>query len=160
MLPVAFTCPLWWVARWATRVLTSLAVVAALALGAGPATAATSTPGTGPTSSVVPTTVAGSLAASCRHAAPTGSTVINAGRAQGDDGADAIGSGAHGAARPAPAKATEESVPTWSVDSPVALPGDQGTSAAGVLPASAAESDRLPLVHSASGRASRAPPGR
>ncbi|WFE49242.1 hypothetical protein [Micromonospora sp. WMMD1155] len=40
MLPVALTCPLWWVARWATRVLTSLAVVAALALGAGPASAA------------------------------------------------------------------------------------------------------------------------
>ncbi|MEU7972943.1 hypothetical protein AB0B48_12945 [Micromonospora sp. NPDC049089] len=133
MLPVAFTCPLWWVARWATRVLTSLAVVAALALGAGPATAATSTPGSGPTSSVVPTTVAG---------------------------ADAIGSGAHDAARPAPAKAAEESVPTWSVDSPVALPGDQNTIAAGVLPARAAESDRLPLVDSASGRASRAPPGR
>ncbi|GAA2186306.1 hypothetical protein [Micromonospora lupini] len=34
MLPVALTCPLWWVARWATRVLTSLAVIAALALGA------------------------------------------------------------------------------------------------------------------------------
>ncbi|MEV1154577.1 hypothetical protein AB0J27_04090 [Micromonospora chokoriensis] len=44
MLPVAFTCPLWWVARWATRVLTSLAVVAALALGAGPASAAVPTP--------------------------------------------------------------------------------------------------------------------
>ncbi|MFY1620525.1 hypothetical protein [Micromonospora sp. WMMD736] len=36
MLPVAFTCPLWWVARWATRVLTSLAVLS-LALGAAPA---------------------------------------------------------------------------------------------------------------------------
>ncbi|MGW0213466.1 hypothetical protein ACWDXH_03635 [Micromonospora chokoriensis] len=44
MLPVAFTCPLWWVARWATRVLTSLAVVAALALGAGPASAAVPSP--------------------------------------------------------------------------------------------------------------------
>ncbi|MFI6242989.1 hypothetical protein ACIBEF_24250 [Micromonospora sp. NPDC050795] len=160
MLPVAFTCPLWWVARWATRVLTSLAVVAALALGAGPATAATSTPGPGPTSSVVPTTVAGSLAASCRHVGPTGSTVTNAGRAPGDGGADAVGSGSPGAARPAPAKATEEAAPTWSVDAPVALPGDQGTMTAGVLPASAAESDRLPLVDSASGRASRAPPGR
>ncbi|GAB3957544.1 hypothetical protein GCM10027614_73230 [Micromonospora vulcania] len=44
MLPVALTCPLWWVARWATRMLTSLAVVAALALGAGasPATATAS----------------------------------------------------------------------------------------------------------------------
>ncbi|WP_088990541.1 hypothetical protein [Micromonospora chokoriensis] len=44
MLPVAITCPLWWVARWATRVLTSLAVVAALALGAGPASAAVPAP--------------------------------------------------------------------------------------------------------------------
>ncbi|MEU1396250.1 hypothetical protein ABZ403_09335 [Micromonospora zamorensis] len=49
MLPVAFTCPLWWVARWATRVLTSLAVVAALALGAGPASAAAPTPAAAPT---------------------------------------------------------------------------------------------------------------
>ncbi|MET8525035.1 hypothetical protein [Micromonospora sp. NPDC005172] len=36
MLPVALTCPLWWVARWAARVLTSLAVLS-LALGAAPA---------------------------------------------------------------------------------------------------------------------------
>jgi len=36
VLPVALTCPLWWVARWATRVLTSLAVLA-LFLGAAPA---------------------------------------------------------------------------------------------------------------------------
>ncbi|MDG4780302.1 hypothetical protein O7614_11685 [Micromonospora sp. WMMD961] len=54
MLPVAFTCPLWWVARWATRVLTSLAVVAALALGAGPASAA-----------VPPPFALGALPASC-----------------------------------------------------------------------------------------------
>ncbi|MGC4820173.1 hypothetical protein [Micromonospora sp. DT63] len=40
MLPVALTCPLWWVARWATRVLTSLAAVATLAVGASPASAA------------------------------------------------------------------------------------------------------------------------
>ncbi|WP_330468282.1 hypothetical protein [Micromonospora zamorensis] len=52
MLPVAFTCPLWWVARWATRVLTSLAVVAALALGAGPASAAAPTPAAAPTLTV------------------------------------------------------------------------------------------------------------
>ncbi|WP_410821235.1 hypothetical protein [Micromonospora sp. 050-3] len=140
MLPVAFTCPLWWVARWATRVLTSLAVVAALALGAGPATAASSTPGPVPTSSAVSASVAaGSLAASCWLA------------------------GAPGAARPAPAippEVTEEPVPTWSVDMPVALPGDQGTIASGVLSVRAAESDRLPLVDGPSGRASRAPPGR
>ncbi|MEU7753815.1 hypothetical protein [Micromonospora sp. NPDC049171] len=57
MLPVAFTCPLWWVARWATRVLTSLAVVAALALGAGPASAAVppSHPTAAPSVSAAPT---------------------------------------------------------------------------------------------------------
>lgn len=162
MLPVAFTCPLWWVARWATRVLTSLAVVAALALGAGPATAATPTPGPVPTSSAVPASVAvGPLAAFCRHSAQLGSTVTNAVRAPGDGGADATGSvRADGAARPAPAKAAEESVPTSSVDMPGTLPGDQGTIAACVLPVRAAESDRLSLVDAAGGRASRAPPGR
>ncbi|MFG1883702.1 hypothetical protein [Micromonospora sp. NPDC049102] len=36
MLPVALTCPLWWVACWTARVLTSLAVLS-LALGAAPA---------------------------------------------------------------------------------------------------------------------------
>ncbi|MBQ0978737.1 hypothetical protein [Micromonospora sp. M61] len=55
MLPVAFTCPLWWVARWATRVLTSLAVVAALALGAGPASAAAPTPTAAATPTAAPT---------------------------------------------------------------------------------------------------------
>ncbi|WP_130400114.1 hypothetical protein [Micromonospora violae] len=167
MLPVAFTCPLWWVARWATRVLTSLAVVAALALGAGPATAATSTPGPVPQSSMVPQSsarpapvAAGPLAATVRHAAPSAPTATNAGRAPGVGGADATGSWAHGAARPAPAKAAGESAPTWSVDTPVTLPGDQRTIAVRVPSVRAAESDRLPLADGASGRASRAPPGR
>ncbi|MFG1763884.1 hypothetical protein ACGFIH_11215 [Micromonospora parva] len=140
MLPVAFTCPLWWVARWATRVLTSLAVVAALALGAGPATAAASTPSPVPTSSVVSASVAvGPLAASCRHV------------------------GAHDAARPAaaiPSDAVEEAVPAWAVDSPGALPEEHGVIATGVLPVRGAQSDRLPLVDGASGRACRAPPER
>ncbi|WP_405095249.1 hypothetical protein [Micromonospora sp. NBC_01412] len=35
MLPVAPTCPLWWVARWTARMLTSLAVAVAFSLGAG-----------------------------------------------------------------------------------------------------------------------------
>ncbi|MFI6159326.1 hypothetical protein ACIA59_05205 [Micromonospora haikouensis] len=34
MLPVALTCPLWWVARWTARTLTTLAVVVAFSLGA------------------------------------------------------------------------------------------------------------------------------
>ncbi|WBB69900.1 hypothetical protein [Micromonospora sp. WMMD812] len=44
MLPVALTCPLWWVARWATRLLTSLAVAGALTLGAATAPAASAAP--------------------------------------------------------------------------------------------------------------------
>ncbi len=40
MLPVALTCPLWWVARWASRLLAGLALTAGLTLGvAGPASA-------------------------------------------------------------------------------------------------------------------------
>ncbi|MGC4869545.1 hypothetical protein ACLQ3B_29355 [Micromonospora sp. DT53] len=138
MLPVAFTCPLWWVARWATRVLTSLAVVAALALGAGPATAAAPTSSQAPAPGVVPALVAGGpLAASCRQV------------------------GAHSAARPAmPPEAAEASAPAWSVDTPATLPADQGTVAASGLSIRAAESDRLPVVDTASGRASRAPPRR
>ncbi|MGW5560062.1 hypothetical protein ACWER9_22915 [Micromonospora sp. NPDC003944] len=140
MLPVAFTCPLWWVARWATRVLTSLAVVAALALGAGPATAAGSMPSPLSTPGAVPAAaVAGPLEASCRHVE------------------------AQGVARSAPAippEVTEESVLAWSVGTPVALPGDVGALVAGVLPVRAAGSERLPLLDRASGPAPRAPPGR
>ncbi|MEV4201128.1 hypothetical protein [Micromonospora globbae] len=45
MLPVAFACPLWWVARWASRLLASLAVAGALTLGAvAPAAAASEPP--------------------------------------------------------------------------------------------------------------------
>ncbi|MGC4767522.1 hypothetical protein ACLQ25_00855 [Micromonospora sp. DT44] len=47
MLPVALTCPLWWVARWAARVLTSLAVLS-LALGAAPALLPASTAAAAP----------------------------------------------------------------------------------------------------------------
>ncbi|MFR9776450.1 hypothetical protein ACL02O_10385 [Micromonospora sp. MS34] len=34
MLPIALTCPVWWVARWTARMLASLAVVVACSLGA------------------------------------------------------------------------------------------------------------------------------
>ncbi|MEV4119893.1 hypothetical protein [Micromonospora sp. NPDC049645] len=141
MLPVAFTCPLWWVARWATRVLTSLAVVAALTLGAGPATAAAPAPSATSTPSAVPAffVAAGPLAASSRH------------------------TGAQGTARSAPVippVAAERAAPAPSVDAPAALPADQGTVVAGVLPVGAVESDRLPLVDPASSQAPRGPPGR
>ncbi|MFI7606195.1 hypothetical protein ACIBTV_13825 [Micromonospora sp. NPDC049366] len=46
MLPVAFTCPLWWVARWAGRLLASLAVVGALTVGAGSPSGALAASGT------------------------------------------------------------------------------------------------------------------
>ncbi|MGK5523069.1 hypothetical protein ACSNN9_27440, partial [Micromonospora sp. URMC 107] len=35
MATVALTCPLWWVARWAARLLTGLAVAVAFTAGAG-----------------------------------------------------------------------------------------------------------------------------
>ncbi|WP_236648122.1 hypothetical protein [Micromonospora sicca] len=38
MLPVALTCPLWWVARWTARMLASLAVAVAVACSLGAAT--------------------------------------------------------------------------------------------------------------------------
>ncbi|MFI6780292.1 hypothetical protein [Micromonospora sp. NPDC050276] len=140
MLPVAFTCPLWWVARWATRMLTSLAVVAALALGAGPATAAAPTPSPVPTPSAVPALVAaGSVAASCRQIE------------------------VRGAARSAPVipqRSAERSAPAPSVDASAAHLADQGTIVAGALPLGATESDRLPLGDAASRPAPRAPPGR
>ncbi|PGH45719.1 hypothetical protein COO58_15750 [Micromonospora sp. WMMA1996] len=46
MLPIALTCPVWWVARWAARMLASLAVVVACSLGATtlPAGVATAAP--------------------------------------------------------------------------------------------------------------------
>ncbi|WP_262283631.1 hypothetical protein [Micromonospora sp. MA102] len=45
MLPIALTCPVWWVARWTARTLATLAVLVACSFGAatlplgGPATA-------------------------------------------------------------------------------------------------------------------------
>ncbi|MDG4801867.1 hypothetical protein [Micromonospora sp. WMMD980] len=46
MLPIALTCPVWWVARWAARMLASLAVVVAFSLGA--ATLPAGAPATAP----------------------------------------------------------------------------------------------------------------
>ncbi|MFJ6154701.1 hypothetical protein [Micromonospora profundi] len=67
MLPVALTCPLWWVARWSTRLLTSF-VVAALALGPGPqSTAAAGSP---PPAAGSATVGVGSSASSSLTAAP------------------------------------------------------------------------------------------
>ncbi|MER7333069.1 MULTISPECIES: hypothetical protein [unclassified Micromonospora] len=43
MPAVALTCPLWWVARWAARLLAGLAVAVAFAVGAGALPAASPT---------------------------------------------------------------------------------------------------------------------
>ncbi|GGO24390.1 hypothetical protein [Micromonospora parathelypteridis] len=152
MLPVALTCPLWWVARWATRVLTSLAVLAALALGAGPASAAVPSPSAVPTSSAVsapsalsapsavPSSfVPGSLVASCRPASPEGAV----------HPAQAVRVGV-----------VEESSPAGSVGSKPAPPAGVGAAATDVLPVCAAGADRLPLVDGPRGWAPRGPPGR
>ncbi|MFF3855044.1 hypothetical protein [Micromonospora sp. NPDC002575] len=81
MLPVALTCPLWWVARWTARMLAALAVVVAFSLGTaslplgamatggvepGPATAATAVAGSAADESAgaaVSVSVAGATAA-------------------------------------------------------------------------------------------------
>ncbi|MEU7801045.1 hypothetical protein AB0J14_02065 [Micromonospora arborensis] len=140
MLPVALTCPLWWVARWATRVLTSLAVVAALALGAGPASAAVPSPSAVPAPSAVPSPfVPGALVTSCRPTSPEAAA----------HSAQAVRAGA-----------AEASSPAGSVDSQSAPPGGLGTIATGVLPVCAAGSDRLLLVDGPHGWAPRGPPGR
>ncbi|RBQ08260.1 hypothetical protein DQE82_17445 [Micromonospora sp. LHW51205] len=46
MLPIALTCPVWWVACWTARMLASLAVVVACSFGAAtlPAAAAPAAP--------------------------------------------------------------------------------------------------------------------
>ncbi|MEU4640475.1 hypothetical protein [Micromonospora sp. NPDC023814] len=54
MLPVALTCPLWWVARWAARLLTGLAVAVAFAVGAGALPAAPAQAGVPSTDTWVP----------------------------------------------------------------------------------------------------------
>ncbi|MEV4214483.1 MULTISPECIES: hypothetical protein [unclassified Micromonospora] len=87
MLPVALTCPLWWVARWAARVLTSLAVLS-LALGAAPALLPAST-------AAAPPPIIGSLAL----AEPLGpstaalSTVLTDRAATGSAATDRVGEG-------------------------------------------------------------------
>ncbi|MBB5827648.1 hypothetical protein [Micromonospora carbonacea] len=45
MLPVALTCPLWWVVRWTARMLATLAVVVAFSLGAAALPAGAVVPG-------------------------------------------------------------------------------------------------------------------
>ncbi|MFC8849858.1 MULTISPECIES: hypothetical protein [unclassified Micromonospora] len=58
MLPVALTCPLWWVARWTARMLASLAVVVAFSLGAASLPLGTMVPGGADPGPVVAATAA------------------------------------------------------------------------------------------------------
>ncbi|MFF5177949.1 hypothetical protein ACFY2Q_07980 [Micromonospora sp. NPDC000316] len=132
MLPVALTCPLWWVARWATRVLTSLAVVAALALGAWAAPGAASSPAAG-------TFAVGSAVSSHQPA-----SVVGVGHpASAEMTADETGSVRATDPQPAP-------------------PGGVGAVpavAVGLVPAGPT-ADRLPHADDPASPGPRAPPGR
>ncbi|MFG1845178.1 hypothetical protein [Micromonospora carbonacea] len=67
MLPVALTCPLWWVVRWTARMLATLAVVVAFSLGAAALPAGAMVPGgvdPGPAAAVAADPAAADSAAS------------------------------------------------------------------------------------------------
>ncbi|MBQ0901435.1 hypothetical protein [Micromonospora sp. U21] len=131
MPPVALTCPLWWVARWATRILTSLAVVAALALGSGASTAPPAAAGPLPTSAL------SSGSPSSGWVAPAGAADLAAPVAV-DHTAPPISPDAHPAAPAVEA----------------AVPAEAGASAVGTGPR------RSPRTADPATRASRAPPRR
>ncbi|MFF4878535.1 hypothetical protein [Micromonospora sp. NPDC000668] len=130
MLSVALTCPLWWVARWATRVLTSLAVVAALALGAGTS----------------PASAYGLSAFSPGSVAPSGRP------APMDDTVHTTPIAAE--------EAAEQPSPTRSSDGQAAPLGGEAAVPADAAPVLAAGADRLPRADGPASRAPRAPPGR
>ncbi|MEU5911875.1 hypothetical protein [Micromonospora sp. NPDC047527] len=135
MLPVALTCPLWWVARWATRVLTGLAVVAALALGAGTSPGAPSTPAAGAS-----TVAVGSAVSSYRPASVVG-----------------VGHPASAAEITA-----DEAGSVRATDPQPAPPGGEGAlpaAAVGLLPVGPA-ADRLPRADDPASAGPRDPPGR
>ncbi|MEV5630080.1 hypothetical protein [Micromonospora tulbaghiae] len=102
MLPIALTCPVWWVARWTARMLASLAVVVACSFGAAtlpagvtaaapaPAVAVSAYPVTGSSTAARPeadrlaerqATPAGVSAPAPRAAAPAVPEPVPAGRA-------------------------------------------------------------------------------
>ncbi|SIN42148.1 hypothetical protein [Micromonospora cremea] len=137
MLPAALTCPLWWVARWAARVLASFAVVAALALGAGqaPASAASSVAPAAAPSAFTP----GPLAPSCRSAA--------------------VDDAEHATAEWAAETASTE----WSADPQPVPPGVLTVVPAaptGATRVRDAGADPLPRTDGRASRAPRAPPAR
>ncbi|MEV4656082.1 hypothetical protein [Micromonospora sp. NPDC049301] len=132
MLPVALTCPLWWVARWATRVLTSLAVVAALALGAGQAPASAAWP----------------EAPAAAPAAYTPGPLASSYRSASADAAERA--------------TAESPAAQWSADPRAVPPGGLSVPAAptDATPVRDAGSDPLPRTDGRASQAPRAPPGR
>ncbi|MET8231551.1 hypothetical protein ABZS77_12865 [Micromonospora sp. NPDC005298] len=153
MLPVAFTCPLWWVARWATRVLTSLAVVAALAFGAGasPASAAGHPTSAGTASAFTVGPVAGPPSTTSAFAAGPSTTSGRAGAVVAvghgssvvaDDTADRRTS--TGPTDPQPARLALHLLPGVAGDTPVRASG----------------AERQPHADGPATRAPRAPPAR
>ncbi|MET8308661.1 hypothetical protein [Micromonospora sp. NPDC005173] len=137
MLSAALTCPLWWVARWATRVLTSLAVVAALALGAGTSPASAS--GLSAPASGLSAFSPGSVAPSGRPAPTDGAVHTTPIAAE---------------------EAAEQPSPTRSSDGQAAPLGGEAAVPADAAPVLAAGADRLPRADGPASRAPRAPPGR
>ncbi|MGV9212387.1 hypothetical protein ACTFTM_11055 [Micromonospora sp. RB23] len=153
MHPVALTCPLWWVARWATRVLTSLAVLA-LALGAAPASAAPASAAPASAAPASPSTI-GSFALAEPLAPSTAAlTTVLADRAVTGRGAP------ERAAEDPAAKVRADAPSARSVDPQPALhrgPDALPRPPAGVTSACTGSERPLQAAGSAS-RASRAPP--
>ncbi|MCX5070072.1 hypothetical protein OOJ91_29925 [Micromonospora lupini] len=158
MLPVALTCPLWWVARWATRVLTSFAVIAALAIGA-----ATSPPGSpAPAAAASTLTVEPPVASDqpavtdTRPARPTidGTATRDSATRAACDSATVDSLAVRDSAT------VREAGSAWSADLPPALhgrPGDLPSAPTGVASVRAT-SDWSPRVDTSASRAPRAPP--
>ncbi|MEV7330489.1 hypothetical protein [Micromonospora sp. NPDC093244] len=152
MLPVALTCPLWWVARWATRVLTSLAVVAALALGAGASPASAGSPTSADAASTF--TASGPIT---RQATVTPGIVTGPRTPSGLIGVVAIGHLPSVVA----ADVADRHTSTRSVDpQPARLAAGILPAATGVTAASAARSEWRPHARGPASRAPRAPPSR
>ncbi|MEU4398973.1 hypothetical protein [Micromonospora orduensis] len=148
MLPVALTCPLWWVARWATRVLTSLAVVAALALGAGTSPASAGSPTSAGAASAF--TTAGPI---IRPASVAPGLTAGTSTPSGPAGAVTVGRG--------PSDDADRHTSTRSADpQPARLAAAVLPATAGVTRAREAGSEQRPRAHGPASRVPRAPPSR
>ncbi|MDG4758961.1 hypothetical protein [Micromonospora sp. WMMD710] len=174
MLPVAFTCPLWWVARWATRVLTSLAVVAALTLGASAGASAGASPGPGhlapagagsaltagpltPPATAPSAFTAGHLVPSAFTAGPLAPSAFTAGSLAPSGRLASVGQAPSATA----GDAADPRIAARSADpQPASLAARNVVVALGVTPVRVAGADRLPHTDGPTSRAPRAPPRR